>query len=72
MVPVSTSAAQAGRGHTVVELFRGSAGLPQTSFVLCHQVTTLDRSKLTKRIGTLSPEALQDLELGLKAAMDLR
>lgn len=38
---------------------------------MCHQVTTLDRAKLTQRIGSLPSELLEDLGLGLKAAMDL-
>jgi mRNA-degrading endonuclease toxin of MazEF toxin-antitoxin module len=38
---------------------------------VCHQVTTLDRAKLTKRIGALSPDFLREVEDGLKAAMDL-
>jgi mRNA-degrading endonuclease toxin of MazEF toxin-antitoxin module len=38
---------------------------------VCHQVSTLDRAKLTRRIGTLSSESLREVEEGLKAAMDL-
>jgi mRNA-degrading endonuclease toxin of MazEF toxin-antitoxin module len=34
-------------------------------------VTTLDRAKLTKRLGTLPPESLREVGEGLKAAMDL-
>lgn len=71
VVPVSTSASQARRGITVVEIRRGAAGLASTSFAVCHQVTTLDRAKLTKKIGTLPPSALREVEEGLKAAMDL-
>lgn len=71
VVPISTSASQGKRGPTVVELPGGAAGLPKTSFAVCHQVTTLDRAKLTKRIGVLPPESLREVEGGLKAAMDL-
>jgi mRNA interferase MazF len=71
VVPVSTSASQGNRGPTVIQIPGGAAGLPTISFALCHQVTTLDRAKLTKRIGALGPESLKELELGLKAAMDL-
>jgi mRNA-degrading endonuclease toxin of MazEF toxin-antitoxin module len=38
---------------------------------MCHQVTTLDRTKLTKRLGTLPSESLREVEEGLKAAMNL-
>ena len=71
VVPISTSSSQGNRGPTVVELSGGAAGLAKTSFAVCHQVTTLDRAKLTKRIGALPPELLRDVEEGLKAAMDL-
>jgi mRNA interferase MazF len=71
VVPLSTSAAQATRGPTVVRLPPGAAGLAKASVALCHQVTTLDRAKLTTRIGLLPAELLQELEAGLKAAMDL-
>ena len=71
VVPVSTSKAQAKRGPTALHLPKGPAGLKQDSVALCHQVTTLDRSKLIKQIGALSPQLLQQLEIALKAALDL-
>jgi mRNA interferase MazF len=71
VVPMSTSAAQARRGPTVVEIPGGTAGLPKIGVAICHQVTTLDRAKLNKRIGVLSPELLGEVEGGLKAALDL-
>ena len=71
VVPISTSSSQGKRGPTVIELSRGTAGLPKTSFAVCHQVTTLDRAKLTKAVGNLPPEPLREVEEGLKAAMDL-
>lgn len=71
VVPISTSSLQGKRGPTVIELLVGTAGLPKTSFAVCHQVTTLDRAKLTKKVGSLAPEPLGEIEEGLKAAMDL-
>lgn len=71
VVPISTSASQGKRGPTAIELAGGTAGLAKTSFALCHQVTTLDRSKLTQRVGSLSPKPLREVEQGLKAALDL-
>ena len=72
VVPLSTSAAQAGRGPSAVLLSQGAAGLYRDSVALCHQVTTLDRSKLTQRIGELNSAELRQVEDGIKAAMDLR
>jgi len=71
VVPISTSASQGKRGPTVVELPGGSTGLPKASFAVCHQVTTLDRAKLTRKIGTLTPELLGEVDGALKAALDL-
>jgi len=72
VVPLSTSAAQAGRGPSAVQLQKGAAGLGKDSVALCHQVTTLDRSRLTQQIGELNSIEPQQVEDGLKAAMDLR
>ena len=71
VVPVSTSALQGKRGPTVVELPGGSAGLPKSGFAVCHQVTTLDRAKLTGKVGALPSELLGEVDEALKAAMDL-
>lgn len=71
VIPVSTSASQARRGPTAVEIPAGVGGLPRRSLAVCHQVTTLDRAKLTGRIGTLTRDVLEEVEQGLKAALDL-
>jgi mRNA interferase MazF len=71
VVPLSTSAKQRRRGPTAVLLPKGIAGLRQESVALCHQVTTLDRSKLTDRIGELPTTALKRVDEGLRAALAL-
>jgi mRNA interferase MazF len=71
VVPISTSATQRARRRTAVEIPAGVSGLPNASVAVCHQVTTLDRAKLTRRIGALPAEVMRDVEEGLKAAMDL-
>lgn len=58
VVPISTSAIQAQRGPTAVSLPAGAGGLPKASVALCHQITTLDRSKLTQRLGQLLAKKL--------------
>ena len=72
VIPVSSSPRLAARGPTVVTLPKGSAGLAQDSVAVCHQITTLDRSKLTQRLGELPPTLLAAVEVGLKAAVDLQ
>jgi len=71
VVPISTSKSQVRRGLTIVSLPKGVAALTQTSVAICHQVTTLDRSKLTKHLGSLPPDVLDQVAQALKAAMDL-
>lgn len=72
VVPVSTSGAQARRGLTAVHIAKGAAGLTSDSVALCHQVTTLDMSKLVRFMGSLPPGDLSRVEGGLKYAMSLR
>ena len=71
VVPVSTSETQARRGPTAVLLTSGVGGLRAPSVALCHQVTTLDRAKLSERLGMLPHGALIELQDGLRAALDL-
>ena len=71
VVPVSTSESQGKRGPTAVPIRAGVAGLPKSSIAVCHQVTTLDRAKLVKRLGVLPATVLAEVETGLKAALDL-
>jgi len=71
VVPVTTSPRQALRGPTVVALSGASQVLTPDSLAICHQITTLDRSKITTRIGTLSRAEMQEIEQGIAAACDL-
>ncbi len=71
VVPLSTSPLQSKRGSTIVAVPGGVAGLSKPSVAVCHQVTTLDRAKPTRKIGALSADLLGELERGLEAAMDL-
>ena len=71
VVPVTTSGRQRRGGPTAILLDRGTGGLSKESTVLCHQITTIDRAKLTRRIGHLDPEDLRQVEAGVLAAIDL-
>jgi mRNA-degrading endonuclease toxin of MazEF toxin-antitoxin module len=71
VIPLSTSTAQGKRGPTIVDIPAGAGGLLKPSFALCHQVTTLDRAKIGKRIGSLSNDLLARVDESLKAALDL-
>lgn len=71
VVPVTTSKNQKGRGPTAPFLPKNAGGLNHPSVALCHQVTTLDRSKLTRHLGCLTHYQLQQVDEGLKAALSL-
>lgn len=71
VVPVSTSTSPAGRGPTAVFLPRGAGGLKSDSVALCHQVTTLDRRKLARRMGELPGALLAEVGDGLRIAQGL-
>jgi mRNA interferase MazF len=72
VVPLSTSSKQARRGPTVVRLPDGAGGLRGDGLAVCHQLTTLDRAKLTKRVGTLPPPLMARVEQAIKVALDMR
>jgi mRNA interferase MazF len=71
VIPLTTSQTQAWRGPTAVAIPKGQ-GIPYMSVALCHQITTLDRAKLTDYIGSLSQSLLNQVEMGIKAAIDLK
>ena len=71
VVPLSTSPRQAGRGPTAVPVRRGTAGLTRDSVALCHQVTTLDRAKLTEFIGELPGALMKEIEDGTMIAIGI-
>jgi mRNA-degrading endonuclease toxin of MazEF toxin-antitoxin module len=71
VVLLSASASKGHRGRSVIRIPPCSAGLDRSGFALCHQVTTLDRSRLVTRIGSLEPERPGQFEDGLRAAPDL-
>ncbi len=71
VVPISTSDAQAKRGPTAIPLPAGVAGLRRFSVAVCHQVTTIDRAKLSDRLGRLSDDVLVRVDGGLRVALAL-
>jgi hypothetical protein len=55
----------------VVAIPRRTGGLPMSSGAICHQVATLDRSKLKERIGTLPAGYMRQIARGLKLALQI-
>lgn len=71
VVPLTTSPRQARRGPSAIPIAAGEGGLEKDSIALCHQVTTLDQRKFGEQIGFLSEAAIQAVNVGLIAALDL-
>lgn len=70
VIPISSSGNQKRRPDTAISLPSGTGGLSRDSFALCHQITTVDRSKFTQRLGSLDSSVLAEIEEGVKAALD--
>jgi len=71
VVPLSTSKLQGRRAPTVTFIPKEITGTDKDSFALCHQITTLDRSKLFKYLGSLPKDLLYQVEQGIKASLDM-
>ena len=54
---------------THVTLKAGQGGLKRTSIVLCEQVRTLEKTRLSRYIGSLSAEKLKAVEAALSVSL---
>ena len=70
VVPLTTSS-KALKGPTAIPIPKASGGLKADSIVLCHQVTTLDRTRLKDRIGALDSVSIHSVEKGILLAMGI-
>jgi len=50
---------------------KGDGGLREDSVALCHQIRVLDRSRLTARLGSLSPATVEQIEAALAFTLDM-
>ncbi len=50
------------RGILNVELRKGEGGLRLDSMVKCHQIYTIDRSRLTRRFGRVADERMAEID----------
>ena len=55
--------------HALLPL--GEGGLWRDSIALCEQVRTLEKTRLTRRLGALSAEALRGIERALQVSLDM-
>jgi len=57
---------------TYVLVPAGEGGLGNDSYVLCHEIATLDAEDLRREIGTLPAAYLVQVEAALKRTLDLQ
>ena len=62
VLAVSKATSVKRRGILNVELRRGEGGLRLDSIVKCHQVYTIDRSRLTRRFGRLDDTRMAEID----------
>jgi mRNA interferase MazF len=66
-----TGAENAKPGPTYVGIGKGEAGLPKDSLVVCHQLRTVDESRLGKVYGQVRPETMLKVKEALRIVLDL-
>ncbi|MBE5815654.1 MAG: type II toxin-antitoxin system PemK/MazF family toxin [Clostridiales bacterium] len=70
VVPL-TGSEKKGRLPTHVLLPGGEGGVQKPSVVLCEQVRTLEKTRLTRYMGSLSQEKLKEVEAALSVSLDM-
>jgi mRNA interferase MazF len=66
-----TGAESAKQGPTHVRIGKGEAGLPKDSLVVCHQLRTVDESRLGKVYGQVRPETMLKVMEALRIVLDM-
>ena len=57
------------RGILNVELRKGEGGLRLDSVVKCHQIYTIDRSRLIRRFGHIGPDRMAEIDHATKLVL---
>ena len=70
VVPI-TGAENARGGPTYVPVRKGEAGLPKDSFIVCHQLRTVDESRFGKLYGHAKPETMLKVAAALKIVLEV-
>lgn len=54
-----------------VLLKKSEGGLPKDSVVLCYQIRSIDKSRLKKRLGSLTDSTINKIEKALKITLNI-
>ncbi len=71
IVAAITSRISKRRLPTHVAISTRESGLPRDSIVLLEQIRTLDKERLIRKMGQLSPEKMQEVNVALHKSLDL-
>jgi mRNA interferase MazF len=66
-----TGAENVKQGPTYVPIKKGEAGLPKDSFIVCHQLRTVDESRCGKIYGQVTPATMNKVTEALKIVLDI-
>lgn len=69
-VPITSSTAKPAL-PTHALLTAGEGGLWRDSIALCEQVRTLEKTRLSRRLGTVGDGALRSIEKALQVSLDI-
>lgn len=56
---------------THAQIPQGEGGLWRASIALCEQVRTLEKTRLGRRLGALTPERMRDVERAVQISLDI-
>ncbi len=71
VAPITGSENVKKPGPTYVLIKKGEAGLPKDSYAACHQLRTVDESRLGKVYGEVKAETLLKTNEALRIVLDL-
>ena len=60
-IPMTTNLRRAAL-PSCLKIVRGEGGLTHDSVALCHQLRVLDKTRLSRKLGSVSPQTLEALE----------
>lgn len=69
-IPLTTNLRRASL-PSCVQISKGEGGLASDSVALCHQLRVLDKTRLTRRLGAVSPKTISAIESCVKFTMGM-
>jgi mRNA interferase MazF len=64
-IPLTTNLRRASL-PSCVQILKGEGGLSSDSVALCHQLRVLDKTRLTRKLGAVSPKTISAIEACVK------